>query len=459
MLPLNRSCIKALLLLGTFLCVQHVGAQLKRELPEMLRNDNGLLTNMIDTNTIFGRNIIKLYNQYSHIGFSGYMQPQFQISQTRGNDNIYQGGDWGAYSSNRFRLRRGRFRMDFSHYLDDGSPSVYFLFQFDGTERGVNIRDFWGRFYENKFKLFHFSAGMMARPFGHEVLYSSSYREAPERGRMSQILMKTERDLGFMVSLNPRRAESAMKWLTVDLGIYNGQGMSGTMEYDNRKDVIMRISSKKQKIGKSKVRIAGGVSGFWGGITSRNALIYKTRQENNLFIMRADSSANNIGKNAARNYVGADMQIILPNSKKGQTEFRFEYIRGLQTSTLGTSETPGSLPVDEQGNPVPLSTRLFDGGYFYFLQNIGSWNNVLIFKYDWYDPNKKINGDDVDPSKGFTKADIRYDTWGLGLLRYINDYMKVTLWYERPTNEKTKIAGYGNIDKEGIATLRMQFSF
>ncbi len=111
-------------------------------------------------------------------------------------------------------------------------------------------------------------------PFGHEVLLSSIYREAPERGRMSQTLVQTERDLGFMVSLNPRKASSKMKWFAIDLGIYNGQGLTGPMEYDSHKDVVFRISSKRQPVKSLNAKISGGISGYLGGITNQNARLY-----------------------------------------------------------------------------------------------------------------------------------------------------------------------------------------
>jgi hypothetical protein len=134
-------------------------------------NQGGLLTDMIDTTTRMGRSMLSLYNRFGQLGFSGYLQPQFQWAESKGTPNTFQGGDFGPNSNNRFRLRRGRLRTDFAHYTADGKPSVYFVFQFDGTERGVNIRDFWGRYYENKWELFHFTAGMMARRSGMKYCY------------------------------------------------------------------------------------------------------------------------------------------------------------------------------------------------------------------------------------------------------------------------------------------------
>ena len=63
-------------------------------------------------------------------------------------------------------LRRARIRFDYAHYSKEGLPQAQVVFQFDGTERGVVIRDFWGRLYENRFQLFSFTMGMFARPFG-----------------------------------------------------------------------------------------------------------------------------------------------------------------------------------------------------------------------------------------------------------------------------------------------------
>jgi hypothetical protein len=407
---------------------------------------------MIDTTTRIGRSMLSLNSRFGKIGFSGYMQPQFQWAESKGAaGNTFAGGDFGPYTNNRFRLRRGRFRTDFSHFTDEGKPSVYFVFQFDGTERGVNIRDFWGRVYENKWEIFHFSAGVMARPFGHEVLLSSAFRESPERGRMSQILTQTERDLGFMVSLNPRKASSRWKWLAIDLGVYNGQGLTGTAEFDNHKDIVARISSKRRAIGASGAKLS------WG-ITSQGPVLYSTQTNGEKTTAVADSSASNIGRGTARRYWGADMQLILPN-KKGQTELRAEYVWGTQTATAASSFTPGSYPVTVAGALLPLYTRQFNGAYFYFLQHLGSPNHQLVLKYDWFNPNTKVSGRAVDAKNGFTSADIRFDTFGGGYIYYLNQYLKLVFWYEHPVNEKTMIKGYENDAKDGVFTLRTQFSF
>lgn len=152
------------------------------------------INDVMDSTTV--NHLLIISKKYGSLSFSGYLQPQFQLAQSNGTQAEYQGGNFGEYTNNRFRLRRGRLRADYMMLTDDGSPSTYFVLQFDGTEQGVAIRDFWGRYYENKWKILAVTLGLSGRPFGNELQLSSSVREAPERGRMSQILMKTERDLG-----------------------------------------------------------------------------------------------------------------------------------------------------------------------------------------------------------------------------------------------------------------------
>jgi hypothetical protein len=131
----------------------------------------------------------------------------------------------------------------------------------------------------------------------------------------------------------------------------------------------------------------------------------------------------------------------------------------MQTGTLASSETPGGYVIDATGSSVPFATRNFDGAYFYFLQHLGSWKHQVVLKFDWYDPNKKVSGKEISKANGLTPADIRYNTFGAGYIHYVNQYLKLVLWYELPINEKTSLTGYENDQKDGIFTCRAQFSF
>lgn len=407
---------------------------------------------LMDVDTTMLKRLLLTMKKYEYVGISGYIQPQYQFIQSEGAKS-FNGGDFAAGVNNRFMLRRGRLRFDFARFDKNNLPQLNFVFQFDGTERGVVIRDFWGRFYENKFNLFSVTTGMFARPFGFEVNYGSADRESLERGRMSQTLMKVERDLGLMLSIEPRTKQSFVRYLKWDFGLFNGQGLTATSDFDNHKDAITRLSLKPLKLSQ-KLIVSGSVSGLFGGMEQFTKYIYKMSDaETKAFFV--DSSSSNIGKIAPRKYYGADIQVKIPN-RVGNTEFRAEYIRGTQTATQSSSETPGVIPT-LNGKNAPLYIRNFDGAYFYFLQHLGSKKHQFVAKYDWYDPNKKVKGNEI--GKGFTAADVRFNTFGLGYVVYPNDNLKITFWYEIPKNEKTNLNDYTSDLKDNNFTCRVQYRF
>lgn len=418
------------------------------------------LMDMIDTTKELGKGMVSMYQKYDALRFSGYIQPQFQLAQSKGTEG-YAGGDFGAAVNNRFMLRRGRIRMDYERFNKHDMPVLQFAFQFDGTERGVFIRDFYGRFFETKFNVLSLTGGMFARPFGYEVNLSSSDRETPERGRMSQILMKTERDLGAMVTFEPRRKDHPLRFLRIDAGAFNGQGLTAAADFDSHKDFIGRIAVKPQQLGRSKSLLSGGVSVLYGGMQQFTAVINEMGTVNGKAAYVADSAASNIGKIAPRHYYGADIQLKIPNGPgKGSTQLRAEYIQGQQTATADASETPGAIPVTAQGTPRPLYIRNFNGAYLYFIQHLGSSKHQAVVKYDWYDPNRKVAGKEIgQPGAALTPADIRYNTLGIGYIYYASEHLKFMFYYDWVTNESTALEGYEEDLKDNVFTCRMQYRF
>lgn len=415
------------------------------------------LMDLVDTTNQVGKGLLSIYERYDRIRISGYIQPQFQFVTKEGAET-FDGGNFSAISNNRFMLRRGRLRVDYTHLNENGDPTTFFVFQFDGTERGFATRDFFGRFYENKYKLFSATTGLFARPFGYEVNLASANRESPERGRMSQLLMRTERDVGVMLSLHNRKKGGRLTNVKVDIGVFNGQGLSGPTDFDGHKDFIGRVSLLPVKIkALGAVKIAGGISGFAGGITSQSQVLYRTVKASGRYIMQRDSAAGNFHKVLPRNYAGADVQLTIPN-RKGFTELRAEYMRGKQTATAETTETPGVYPVIN-GIKEPLFIRSFDGAYFYFLQHLGSEKHQFVAKYDWYDPNKKAAGKAVNQADGYTRADLRYNSLGFGYVYYANPNLKFTLYYNHVQNEHSGLAGFTSDIPDDVFTTRVQYTF
>jgi hypothetical protein len=402
--------------------------------------------------SLFIKDTLKPFlKRFDNIRMSGYIQSQFQLAQREGTKS-YSGGDFSQFSKSRFLLRRARVKIDYFLTTKDKFPKALFTFQFDATERGVNVRDMFIRFYETKHHNFALTTGLFARPFGYEVNLSSGFRESPERGRMSQILLPVERDLGAMISFEPQKRDSRLHWLKIDAGIFNGPGLTGTTDFDSRKDFISRAIIKPLNI--NKLEISGGLSYLLGGWRQTTKYVYKDGSSatgDKVFVV--DSSLSNIGKIARRSYYGADIQLKLKH-EWGATELRGEYWMGQQPGIATTTTSPGTLPNS------PVYFRDFNGAFLYFLQDIINSKNQFILKYDWYDPHTKISGSEIGKAgTNFSATDIRYATIGVGYIHYFSDNIKLVLYYDIVKNEKTQLAGYTEDLKDNTLTCRIQFRF
>jgi len=410
----------------------------------------------IDSSYFIKDTLRPFLKRFENLRISGYMQPQFQVAESDGAPS-FAGGNFSQFSKSRFMLRRARVRIDYFLSSKQNFPKALFTFQVDGTERGVIIRDVFIRLFETKRNILSITAGFFARPFGYEVNLGSSFRESPERGRMSQTLMPGERDLGTMVSFEPQDKKNKLYHLKWDAGFFNGQGQSGSTDFDSHKDFISRLTIKPYTI--SKTEIGGGLSTLLGGWQNATKYVYKSGLNNNgekIFVV--DSSLSNLGKSSARFYYGADVQLKQKHAW-GETELRAEYWFGTQPGTANSTTNPGTLPASN-GLPAPTYIRHFNGAFFYFLQNIINAKNQLVLKYDWYDPNRKVEKSEIGKAgTNLTAADIKFSTFGLGYVYYLNPQTKLTLYYDFVKNETTQTAGYTKDLKDNTLTCRLQFKF
>jgi hypothetical protein len=411
------------------------------------------LMDMLDTTKEAGKGLLNIYKKFDHLRIGGYIQPQFQLAEGEGT-KTFEGGDFNPNVSNRFMLRRSRVRIDYLHINNQNDPGLQIVFQFDANERGFTIRDIWGRVFENQFKLFSFTTGMFARPFGYEINLSSSDRESPERGRMSQTLMKSERDLGAMISFDVRRDKHFFKNIKIDAGFFNGQGIRETGDFDNRKDLISRVSLKPVHLNK-KLTLTAGVSLLYGGLLQATKYVYRTADVNGVKSVVLDSAAANAGHYSPRIYKGLDVQLKIKNHV-GYTELRAEYLKGEQTGTNASSETPGALMSGNNGFYI----RNFNGAYFYFVQHLLSTRHQLVIKYDWYDPNTKVKSKQIGAANtNFSVADIKFSTLNLGYVYGVNSLVKLSIFYAIVKNEKTLLPGFTSDVKDNVFTTRLQFRF
>lgn len=411
------------------------------------------LMDMVDTTTNTGKGLLSIYKNFDGFRISGYVQPQFQLAQEKGTSS-FEGGNFAAEVSNRFMLRRSRVRIDYVHFGQGKKPGVQVVFQFDANERGFTVRDIWGRITENQWQLFSFTTGIFARPFGYEVNLSSSERESPERGRMSQLLMKSERDIGAMLSFDVRKETHPLKKIKFDLGFFNGQGIAVKSDFDNHKDLVARLSLKPVSLS-SKIILSASASTLQGGLLNNTPYVFTTLMQNGEWKQAIDSGTQNKGSYSPRKYYGADVQLKFKN-KKGFTQLRAEMLQGTQSGTAISSLTPEELQSGTNG----FYQRRFRGGYFYFIQNLGSVKHQLVLKYDFYDPNTRVSGKEIGwPGAGFTQADIKYSTLGFGYNYYFSENVKLMLYYASVKNESSSLPGFTRDVSDNVLTTRLQFKF
>jgi len=403
--------------------------------------------------TLFMRDTVTdVVNRFKNLHFSGYIQPQYQVASAEGIDS-WAGGDFEEHADNRFMLRRARLKVDY-RLPQNGKPlpAALFSFQIDATERSVKVRDMFAKVYGPGKQHFSITTGLFAKPFGFEVNLSSSVRETPERGRMSQLLIPSERGLGAMVSyetVNFNKKVAHFKW---DVGFFNGPGLSGPEEFDSFKDIVSRFALRPFPVAKD-LELGVGLSFLYGGWRQQNATRYEMGSANGSKVFIENTSGDNIGSNAPRHYYGADVQIERKHGW-GKTELRGEYWRGTQPGSDETTVNPGTLPLG------PMYIRNFDGAFFYFLQNIVNENWQLVVKYDWYDPNTEVQKGEIGKAAtNLTPADIKFSTLGLGVTRHINNNLKLILYYDRVWNEETLLPNYEQDIKDNVFTCRLQMNF
>lgn len=409
----------------------------------------------------------------SRLKITGWVQVQFQYAQTRGAAN-FDGGNFAANSDKRFMIRRGRVKFTYN-----GDNSQYVM-QINATERGVNLVEFFAVVTDPWIKTISLTAGVMNRPFGFEIEQSSAVRESPERSRYTQILMPNERDLGAKITIAPPKS-SQLFGLRLDAGMYNGQGiyvpgtstpptyppqttpMLGVNEFDFQKDFIGRLCYYRTTKNE-KYRYGAGMSHYRGGNMYQSNVVYDrivtdSNQVKN-WVMADSITHKYKNTTAPRIYYGAEVFFSI-NTLMGTTTLRGEYISGTQSGTSLSSASPFYLPV-----ATDTYIRKFNGMYAYFIHRFWKSKHEIAVKYEWYDPNTKVKGNDIlgAGNNNLTVADIRYDQLGFGYNFLMSDNLKFMFFYNIISNESTGdgvngLVGYKKDIKDNILTIRMQYKF
>ncbi len=384
----------------------------------------------------------------NRLKITGYVQAQYQKADTTGIES-FAGGNFGTNLDSRFTVRRGRFKLAYTNELSQ------YVIQVDVTEKGVGIKDAYATFTEPWLQTASFTGGVFDRPFGYEISYSSGNRESPERSRVYQSLFPGEREVGAKLTLLPPKT-SRFYFFKIEGGLFNGSGPTA-VEFDSYKDFIGHVTLFKNVMNEN-VSLSGGVSYYNGGWRQNTKYLYKMAGAG--FVR--DSTQ--IGNKVKREYVGVDAQVSIANNPLGITTLRGEYIQGQQPGTSTGSISPATQPAGD------VYIRKMQGGYFYFLQNILETPNQLVFKYDWYDPNIKVNGNEIGLAGSNTSAaDVKFTTIGLGWIYRWNSHIKITAYYDIVTNETSNapaaieknntLKTWAKDRKDNVFTLRLQYKF
>jgi len=402
--------------------------------------------NPIDTLTTTVQKLQSDFSILKKLKLSGYVQAQFQTSDSMGASS-FAGGNFPTNSDKRFMVRRGRLKATYDNGLS------LFVLQFDVTEKGMGIKDAYIKIKEPWMNAVSLTTGIFDRPFGFEISYSSSSRETPERTRLFQTIFPGERDLGTKITI---QAPKTSKWnfLKIEGGLFNGTGGTAS-DFDYKKDFIGNIGINKTTKNE-KINYAVRASYYNGGYRQPTKYIYngfETLTNGNLGYS-VDSTSTNKGKIAKREYMGADAQINI-DFPFGLTSLRGEFIQGTQPGTASTSASPSAAPTTD------TYIRKFNGAYFYFLQNIVQTKYQFVLKYDWYDPNTNVSGDEIGKSGSkLNNNDLKYTTIGIGWVYRWDTNVKITAYYDFVKNETSKnLAGYAKDLKDNVFTLRIQYKF
>ena len=399
----------------------------------------------------------------SEVGFlknlkvSGWIQAQFQVAEWKGA-KTFDGGDFLPNSNNRFMIRRGRVKFTYAYKWSE------YVFQLNATERGVNIADIYAKLTDPWTKSFSIYAGVMNRPYGFEIEQSSSVRETPERSRFNQTLMPNERDMGAKISFQPPKG-SKLYGFRVDAGLYNGTGIAvpGTSpsfawvtDFDSFKDFIGKIRYEKTTKN-DKIKFGIGASHYNGGFYYSSNKVYKDVVTDSTGVKVWQLSDTNTvaykGNKAPRMYYGGDFQFEV-NTKLGTTSIRGEYLAGTQSGTASSSKSPTAVPTGA------IFVRPISAGYAYFIHRIGKSKHEIAVKYEWYDPNTKVTGQDLTGMNSMTDGEIKYQMLGLGYNFYAHENVKFMLHYNMVQNENAKgLAGFTRDLKDNVFTVRMQYKF
>ncbi|PJJ09707.1 hypothetical protein CLU83_3077 [Flavobacterium sp. 1] len=388
-------------------------------------------------------------DKMSKLKISGYMQVQFDMYNYQDvptSTGLFQFKPGTSETSvplstntvdvnNSFVIRRAR--VKFTYQPIEG---VTFVLQPNFTFSAVTLKDAYVQLNDTWINTFQLWVGQFNRP-DYEVEFSSRDRILLERSRMSGILYPQERDLGAKVEANfITQYEIPLK---IQIAAFNGNFGEGPIanqvaDVDSEKDFVAR-ATYSLKFPNTGLGIDFGGSAFYG--------------KNTVFAAGTYSDTDNkpfqaaVGDKLRKQWFGGELQLYY--DILGGIALKSEFNTGIISGTAGSAIINNNPSFNFSGE------RDFIGYYVTLEKNFGTKFQGGI-RYDSFDPNKKLSGNDVTVAN-----DLRVQTWGFAFHYFFTTNTKIGLGYTMPINEtSTAIGGIYNDDiRNNTATLRFQVNF
>jgi hypothetical protein len=425
------SVVLMLLVLGLVFNVTAQEVSTDEKIKEVDEKVNGLTERL----TTAENDLFKL----TKIKVSGYIQAQYNYLDTKSAE---------ATTNNYFMLRRAR--VKFTYEPLDG---VKFVLTPDFVPGNITLKDAYAVLNDRWLHSFSLWAGKFNRP-NYEVEYTSSQREVMERSTVIRTLYPNERAIGAKLEYNPLEFP-----IHVQVALFNGadnmvinnaagvnQNPVENRDFDSYKDIMAR-AYYNLSLG-SFGGLDFGAHGYFGSLRSMSP-----------YTLNSDYTTLDgvtYGDAVKRNWFGVEAQLFA--DVLGGLSLKGEYITGQNASI-------GYMPVAASGSTAAVPgvanfQNNFSGYYIYLIKNIGK-KNQFAFRYDMYDPNTDIAGDEIGV-KGYTsnnpelksrtsgKSDIAITTYSLAIHHYFDDNIRVSLGYDIVQNEKVGVNadGVGNVTED-----------
>jgi hypothetical protein len=386
--------------------------QMIDSLKEVIEKHEGKL-NALDERVLVSEADLGKLNK---LKISGYVQAQWELY---GKDLVKP-----FDPNNTFLIRRAR--VKFTYEPLDG---VKLVLQPDFSTGNIALQDAYGVVSIPKLKEWSIWAGQFDRP-NYEVEYSSSQVEVLDRSRVIRTLYPKEKEIGAKLEYKGSDVPLKFQFMALN-GNFAGKEAK---DVDSRKDLMGRLVYELN-LRERGIGLNFGVNGYLGG----------NRAKTNPYVLTSYGVTDSlvVGDYLSKKWLGGEFQLFA--DFLGGMSIKGEYLAGVNSlaSTISSSSTTAQKKAD------PNKLKNFSGFYLYLIKNIGS-KNQFIARYDFFDPNTKLSGDAA-------VNDIYYKTLSLAWQYYLNDWIRLSIYYDMPKNEVNST--YKTQIKDNILALRVQAKF